>query len=190
MDGVRPASKSTIERFEKMIPSEELSALIHDLNRAMTDEKGAAELIYRETSLKMDEIFADTTCVETNIHFPVDWVLLRDAARTLIKAIILIRQHGLKHRIEEPQRFMREMNKLCMEMTHIRKKKDAQKVRKTVLRRMKRLTKTIEAHAVNYRCKLEAYWEETDWTYAEAQLVIARMGNILRQAPAGGEAGA
>jgi len=183
VDGVRPASKSTIERFEKMIPSGKLVDLIHDLNRAITDEKGAEDLLYRQTALKMDEVFADTTCVETNIHFPVDWVLLRDATRTLIKAIVLIRRHGLKHRIEEPKCFMRDMNKLCIEMTHTRKKKDARKMRKTVLRRMKRLTKTIEAHAMNYRRKLEAHWEETDWTHTEALLVIARMDNVLQQLP-------
>jgi len=84
VDAVRPLSKSTIERLEKLIPSHELSELIHDLNRAVADEKIAQELFDRDAGLKMDQVFADTTCVKTNIHYPVDWLLLRDATRTLI----------------------------------------------------------------------------------------------------------
>jgi DnaJ-domain-containing protein 1 len=183
VDAVRPVSKSTIERFEKMFSREEISALIHDANRAVSDEAKAQELLYRETAIRFDAIFADTTCVKGNIHFPVDWVLLRDAARTLIKAIILIRAHGLKHRIGEPSAFIREMNKLCIEMTHTRKKPNAKKARKTIFRRMKRLMKVIEKHADNYHSILEERWNETDWSALEAQVVLDRMQNILDQLP-------
>lgn len=181
VDGIRPLSKSSIERLEKMYPSEEITQLIHELNAAMTDQKAVEALLYRETALKMDQIFADTTCVKTNIHFPVDWLLLRDATLTLIQAIILIRKHGLKHRIRKPESFIREMNKLCIEMTHTRKKKHAGKMRKTVLRRMKRLMKTIEAHALSYHRELKAHREETDWTAIEAQHVLDKMDGILKQ---------
>lgn len=70
-------------------------------------------------------MFADSTCIGADIHFPVDWVLLRDASRTLINAVVSIRKHGLKHRIPEPKSFVRRMNKLCMEMAGTRRKKDA-----------------------------------------------------------------
>lgn len=123
---VRPLSKSTIERFEKRFADEEIAQLIHDLHRAVADKKGAEKLLYRETALRFDEVFADTTCVKANIHFPVDWVLFRDATRTLIKAIILIRSHGLRHRIRDPKYFITAMNKLCIEMTHARRKKSCQ----------------------------------------------------------------
>ena len=183
VDGVRPVSKSTVERFEKMISPEAIIKLIHDLNRAAADDKAAEKLIYREAALKMDQIFSDTTCVETNIHFPVDWVLLRDATRTLIKAIIVIRKHGLKHRIRKPEYFMKEMNKLCMEMTHTRKKPDAAKKRKIILRRMKRLMKVIEAHARNYQRKLEECRDETDLSEAEARNIVDRIENIITRLP-------
>ncbi len=101
---------------------------------------------YRETALCFDEIFSDSTCVKANIHFPVDWILLRDAAQTLIGSIIQIRKHGLYHRIDPPEQFIRQMNKLCIEMTHARKKKDLKKKYKIIFRRMKRLMKTIEGH--------------------------------------------
>ncbi len=99
IDGVRPVSKSTLERFEKLFDVELVSEMIHELNRAAADATHAEKLLYRQTALRFDEIFADTTCVKADMHFPVDWVLLRDAARTLVQAVILIREHGLKHRI-------------------------------------------------------------------------------------------
>ena len=183
VDGIRPVAKSTIDRFEKMIPSEELRRLIEDLNGAVADENGAQELLYRESALQMDKVFADTTCVQTNIHFPVDWLLLRDAARTLIKAIILIRKHGLTYRIGTPESFMKEMNKLCIEMTHARKTRGAKRKRKAILRRMKKLMKLIESHAINYHRELKARWEETDWTELQAQNVLDRLDNVLNQLP-------
>ena len=183
IDGVRPVSKSTLERFEKMFSEEDIAEIIHEINRAMSDEASAKELLYRETVLRFDEIFADTTCVKANIHFPVDWVLLRDATRTLIKAIILIRGKGIKYRIGDPAMFLRDMNKLCMEMTHVRKKRDAKKMRKKIFRRMKILMKTIENHALTYHRELEARWSETDWSELEAQVVLDRMRNILDQLP-------
>ncbi len=183
IDAVHPLSKSSIERGEKLFTNDEISNLIHELNRAVNDKDGAERLLYRETEIYFDEIFADTTCVKSHVHFPVDWVLFRDAARTLINAIILIRNHGLYHRIKDPSLFITAMNKLSIEMTHTRKKKGAKKARKVVLRRMKKLMKTIEGHARNYIQLLEEHWEETDWSEAEARIVLQRIENILTQLP-------
>ncbi len=183
VDGVRPVSKSTLERFEKFFSDEAIARIIHDLNRSMSDEAIAKQLLYRDTVLRFDEIFADTTCVKANIHFPVDWLLLRDATRTLIKAIMLIRHQGIRHRIGDPETFLRKMNKLCIEMTHVRKKPDAKKMRKLIFRRMKALVKLVEDHAMNYHRALEARWMETDWSELEAKTVLERIKNILDQLP-------
>jgi hypothetical protein len=40
----------------------------------------AQKLPYRATALRFDEIIADTTCGKANLHFPVDWILPRDAS--------------------------------------------------------------------------------------------------------------
>jgi hypothetical protein len=183
IDGVRPSSKSSIERFEKLFPSEEISELINACHMAVADPVGAQELLYSDMPLKFDEIFADTTCVKSNIHFPVDWVLLRDATRTLIQAIQRIRSQGLKHRMGDPKKFMRDMNKLCIEMTHVRKKKGAKKMRKAIFRRMKRLMKIIENHASNYYHLLESRWAESDWSEIQAQVHLDRIQNVLAQLP-------
>ena len=183
IDGVRPSSKSAIERYEKLFPSEEISKLIHDCNMTVANSEGAQELLYSDMVLKFDEIFADTTCVKNNIHFPVDWVLLRDATRTLTKAIELIRSQGLKHRMADPKKFRCDMNKLCIEMTHVRKKKGAKKMRKAIFRRMKRLMKTVENHANNYSRLLESRWAESDWSEIQAQGILDRIQNVLDQLP-------
>lgn len=183
VDGVRPASKSSIERYEKTFPSDVIAQLIHDLNKTVFDPTGAHELLAAHTALRCDEIFADTTCVQSPIHFPVDWVLLRDATRTLTKAIELIRSRGLKHRIADPRKFRRDMNKLCIEMTHVRKKKGARQMRKKIFRRMKTLMKTIENHARNYHHLLTSRWQETTWSEAEMQQVLNRIQRILDQLP-------
>ena len=77
-----------------------------------------AEKLILEQELNLSEVWADTTCIKNKIHYPIDWVLLQDATRTLIKSILVIRRHGLKHRIRPPEQFITEINKLVMEMTH------------------------------------------------------------------------
>ena len=134
--------------------------------------------------LSFSSAFMDSTCVKANIHFPVDWVLIRDAARSLISAIKRIRKQGLKHRIIEPSVLMSNMNKLSIEMTHARRQKDSKKKRKAILRKMKTLSCCIEKHARRYKAMLEARWQETDWTETQANQVIGRMDNILNQLPA------
>ena len=183
IDGVRPASKSTIERFEKMFAEDDVAQLVHDLNRLALDATAAPTLLL-EKPLDVEEVFADTTCVEANIHFPVDWVLLRDAVRTLTKAVSLIRAQGLVNRMSSPAQFMRQMNQLCIEMTHAGRTKDARRTRKAVLRKMKKLAKVISRHAQRHRDLLVAEREKTAWSDAQAQQVLARIRNVLEQLPA------
>lgn len=184
MDVIRPLSKSSIERYEKIFTTEEIASLIHTLNRSASDETQVKHLLHQEENLQMDGIFADTTCVKSNIHFPVDWVLFRDAARSVVRSILLIRKQGLYHRIGDPQSLLTTMNRLCIGMTHTRKKKDGKKERKRLVRKMKKHLGVIERHGWNYYHLLTQRWEETEWSEAETQLVLARLERILTQIPA------
>ena len=179
----KAASKSSLERYDKYFQIEEVQQAIRSVIGEVMSEKGAGELLGREEAVSLDEVFADCTCVKANIHFPVDWVLLRDAARTLIAAIKLIRTRGLKHRMPEPSRLVKRMNCLCMEMTYARRRKDSKKVRKQVLRRMKKLAQTLRKHGEGYRILLAEKWEETEWSEAQAQLVLNRIDNVLDKLP-------
>ena len=183
VDGVRPVSKSSAERFEKYFTPEQIGTLVHSLNRAVADKQQVEALLHSATELRFDRIYADTSCVKADIHFPVDWVLLRDAARTLVKSIILIREQGLRHRIGSPEQLMRDVNKRCIEMTHARKKPDSRKVRKAVFRQLKAQVRVIERHGRRYLELLENGWEQTDWSELEKNVVARRMRNVLDQLP-------
>jgi len=64
-----------------------------------------------------------------------------------------------------------------------RNRKTCKKARKQVLREMKKLCVVVEKHAVRYRDALQAHWQETDLSRAEAEVILARMNNIITQLP-------
>ena len=128
--------------------------------------------------VSVETVFLDSTAVELDIHHPVDWVLLRDATRTLMKATLCIRRAGLKERMpQSPEEFMREMNTLCMAMSAQRRQKDSKKQRKRILRSMKKLTKQVGAHAKAHLEALQTRREET--ALRELPRIIDHNGNAV-----------
>jgi hypothetical protein len=182
LEQTRVPTKSTLERYDKMLPENEIRSLVDMLNRLAVENAGRLEL---ERALKMDVYLSDTTCVEANIHFPTDWVLLRDGVRTLIKAVKVIRKHGLRHRMPDPDRFLRDVNRLSIEMSQSRRRPDSIRRRKTVLRRLKRLTKLVKQHAERYSTRLQTDWrKETDLHEGEMKRIVSRIAGIVEQLPA------
>jgi hypothetical protein len=182
--GYRKAiSKSALDRYEKCFDETLLGEKIREWLAGLTDADKAAEAgIHSPIDCK--NLFSDSTCIKANIHFPVDWILLRDAARSLLLAIKTIRAQGLVNRMIEPQLFLKQMNKLCIAMTHVRRKKDSKKQRKVVFRKMKKLSSCVAKHAERYRELLSNEWEKTGWTHVQAQQVIRRIDSVLEQLPA------
>jgi len=184
VDVVRVPSKSALDRYEKLVPETVVRELVDQLNgvAASTGEEGQSTLDL-EQPLDIDALFLDTSCVKANIHFPVDWVLLRDATRTLMKAVALIRRHGLKNRMGEPAAFIRDINRLSIEMTHTRRRSDSNKARKRVLRSMKKLMKKIDLHAQKHRDLLANERERTNLTEGEAAAIIKRIDGVRALLP-------
>lgn len=180
VDRVRVPAKSTLQRYDGWWSEAEVRALIHQL--LSLGATAPAQLQLTEP-LDLESAFLDTTCLAANIHYPVDWVLLRDATRTLMKAVQLIRGQGLKQRMEAPERFSSRMNKLCIQMTHAWSKADGQRQRKKTFRQMDRLVGTVRKHAQGYRDLLDQQWEQTDWTRPQVEQVLARMDQVLDQLP-------
>ncbi len=126
----------------------------------------------------------DSTCLEANIHFPIDWALLGDVTLTLLKAVKLIRGEGLLNRMPVcPDGLMRRMNKLCIEMTQTRRKKGGAKARKKILRKMKRFLKRVGGHALKHRNLLDARFAQTRFSRALADQVIRRIDEQLDLLP-------
>ena len=178
---VRVPGKSSIERYDKMVKEEDVSTLVNRLNiLAVGGQVGL------KTELDLEAYFSDSTCVKAAIHFPVDWILLRDGVRTLVKAILVIRKHGLKHRMPEPETFLRQINGLCIGMSQSRRCEDSRKKRKKVLRQMKRLNRIVMAHAQQYREKLSEGWQaRTDLKAGEVALILKRIDGVLERLPVG-----
>src|ERR1700758_2976005 len=185
LDRVKVPAKSTIQRYATWLPEEEMREVINGLLRkagaAITDGKQVLDL---EAPLDLSTMFLDTTCLKANIHFPVDWVLLRDGVKSLMQSVELIRSHGLKSRMCKPQEFITKINRLSMEMTHTRRKKNGKKERKRVLREMKRLVTVVRAHAQRYHTLLDENWQATDWSRPQAEQVLKRIESVIEALPA------
>src|SRR6204780_135778 len=180
LDEVRVPSKSELQRFAHWLDAAQMRQLMERLLRAGMDPTGPLDL--REP-VDLEEYFVDTTALKANVHFPVDWVLLRDATRTLMKAVTLIRREGLKARMEPPAEFLRRINRLCIEMTHSRRKPESRKERKRILRGMKKLVKVVGRHARKHRNLLDQAWEKTNWTRRQADQVLGRIDQVLELLP-------
>lgn len=180
IDVVRVPSKSELQRFANWLQADPMRSVINGLLQNALEHPRKLRL---KKALDLEEYFLDTTCLKANIHFPVDWVLLRDGVRTLMKATRLIRREGLKGRMEDPEEFLRRINRLSMEMTHQRRQKESSKGRKRVLRQMKKVVKTVRSHARRHRELLDKNWEKTEWTRPEADQVLARIDRVLELLP-------
>jgi hypothetical protein len=178
---IRVPSKSQLQRNETGVPESLLRTLIAHLNQEASRADGVLGF---EEEISLADLFIDSTCLMANVHFPTDWVLLRDAIRTLMKAVLLIRKAGLKNRMEAPEVFLTRINKHCMQMTQCRHKKESKKERKRVLRMMKSLTRVVEQHARAHRDLLEEQWKNTELTEGQKNQIIKRINNVLAQLPA------
>lgn len=177
---IRVPAKSTIQEYEQWLPESELREVVGTLLRAVAEKREALEFA---NDIELDRAWLDSTAVKAPIHFPVDWVLLRDAVRTLMKATLLIRKHGLKSRMDDPKKFLKAMNRLSIEMTLSRRQAEAKRQRKKVLRRMKKLVKVVADHAIRHRELLDLEWQKTDWTRKQVEQVLRRIDGILEQLP-------
>jgi hypothetical protein len=185
LDKTRVPSKSTLDRYGRQVPAEFVGQVIAQLNRAASDGSAAdGHPLGLEQPLSLEALLLDSTCVAANIHFPVDWVLLRDAARTLLKAVQVIRRHGLRHRMSDPVEFHKQVNRLCIAMTQSRRQQGGRKQRKQILRLLKKLLQKIDQHAQRHRDLLAQQWERTDLKAGHVRQILARLDGVRQQLPA------
>jgi hypothetical protein len=68
-------------------------------------------------NIDLSSLYVDSTCVNLNVYHPIDWILLKDAIKTIVKSIKCLRNHGLKNRISQPDGFVKQENRIVMNMT-------------------------------------------------------------------------
>ena len=169
--------KSTIDDYEKMISP----SLSSELDRCLLQLAGQSEGVLEEP-VDMSECFVDTTCVKANIHFPVDWVLIRDAIRTLMLAVIRIRDLGLQCRMpQSPEELIKQINALAIEMTHTHRVKGGSKKRKALLRQMKKLLKVVQGHAQRHYDLLVEKGSTTLLSAGQVQQLLNQITGVIDQ---------
>ena len=135
-------------------------------------------------AVDLESAFLDTTCLSANIHYPVDWVLLRDATRTLMKAVQLIRGQGLKHRMEAPQSFLTP-HQPALHSNDPRRQQDrsaSASARKPCARWTGWWAPCVITPGATAIC-WSRNWPQTQWTRPQAQQVLRRMDQVLEQLP-------
>jgi len=182
IDAIRGISKSTLERASKFFREEPLRALHWTLTEVVGDADLARQMGL-DKPIDTTICLIDGACLEVNIHWPTDWVLLKDVTGTLLKAIRLILQKaGLRHRIAiEPEPLARQMNQLCLQMTHSRRRTGNVRQRKRILWQMKRLLRRIGEHALKHRLLLQACWRQSHYSEKSVKQRVTRMERISEQ---------
>ncbi len=184
IDKIQVPSAKTLENYEKTVSSELLQQLVTQLNCvAATGTTDCAEQPLRlETPVNLGVEYVDATAVKARVHYPVDWLLLRDAVRTLTLAIAQARKYGIRSRLpKEPQEYLSAMNKLCIEMTHARRTADAVKKRKAIFRRMKKLLRVVEKLSRGHLAKLRSRGVLSPLSAAERLMLEQKFTVILDQ---------
>lgn len=180
LEAVQVPSKSELHRFAHWLPAQAMREILDGLLVRAIRDAGKLELT---EALDLEEYFLDSTCLKANVHFPTDWVLLRDGVRTLMKATQLIRTAGLNARMEGPEIFQRRMNRLCIQMSQQGRRTGGKKERKRVLRQMKQLVGVVHAHARRHRELLDQHWKQTQWTRPQAEQILRRLDHVLEVLP-------
>ncbi len=74
-------SKSALDRFSKMFDESMIAKILLEWQSSFLTTSNKTEEIGLNEPMSFRDTFLDSTCIKANIHFPVDWVLLRDAVR-------------------------------------------------------------------------------------------------------------
>ncbi len=170
--------KSTVGELENSIPP----YLVEEVERRIFHAVRNKESEMLIEPLDFSQSYFDCTCISANIHHPVDWLLLRDSTRTLMKATARIRKSGLCRRMPaKPEAINSRMKNLCMEMTFAKRRKESKKLRKAILRKMKKLMKKVAKHAMNHLALLENNWQTADITCSQTQQILKQITNVTGQ---------
>jgi hypothetical protein len=180
LDQIRVPSKSELQRFAHLLPAEEMREVFDGLLRTAL---GKPRKLRLKEPLDLEAYFLDSTCLKANIHFPTDWVLLRDAVRTLMRATLLIRRAGLRARMRSPEECLKEVNRRSIQMSQQTRRSGSQRGRKRVLRQLKLLVDAVRAHAQRHRDLLDRRWEQTAYTRGQVQQILRRVDGVVALLP-------
>jgi hypothetical protein len=193
-DQIKAPGKSTIDRAKNRVAPAALDAAFAALLQRAASAPGgydphaeqAINLLGLEVPADLAAAWYDSTCHCPDIHFPVDWVQLGDCCRTLLKATLCIRRHGIRNRMPKggAGKLLHDLNGLNIALGNARRRKDSKKLRKKILREMKRFSGRMAHHARAHRELLvEHRAGKTDLTVAQAAQITGRIDHVLAVLP-------
>jgi hypothetical protein len=184
LDGkVGLTSKSTLERCQRHFSAQQWELLHMKLTGVLSNEEDSCrcDLV---SALSTAVAQMDSTCLEANIHFPTDWVLLKDVSLSLLLGVKRIRTSGIVCRMPESvEQLSRQMNVVYMQMSQLRRKADAARLRKDCLRQMKQLLQRIGGHARRHRDALRMRGLDHGWSQPRRDSLLERMDRYLGLLP-------
>jgi IS5 family transposase len=184
LDRIDVPSAKTLERYEKLVSPETLRELVAHVNRiaAAPVDSSSEHGMSLEAPVNLGIEYVDATAFKARVHHPVDWLLLRDAVRTLTLAITQVRSRNIVSRMpKSPQEYLSAMNKLCIQMTHARRTPDAKKMRKKTLRLMKKLLRKVEKLSRAHLAKLLTEGPKRGLSVATLMMLEGKFTAILEQ---------
>lgn len=177
-------SKSTLQRMMQIVDTAAIRAavvrLIEQAQRLGPDQK---PLLGMPEVTSLNQVYVDSTCLALDIHYPTDWVLLRDLTQSITQCIERIRKRGLCCRMKHAASFRKEMNKLCMAMTEASRQRGGKAKRKQILRSMKKHVRTVMDHGQRHLDKLSNQWSQTDLTEPQKEQISRRLKNLIACGP-------
>jgi len=157
-----------------------VTQLIQQAQRLGPDQKPLLGLPEVTT---VDQVYVDSTCLALDIHYPTDWVLLRDLTQSITQCVERIRKHGLCCRMKHAASFRKEMNGLCMAMTQASRQRGGKAKRKSILRCMKKQVHTVIDHGQRHLDKLNNQWSQTDLTEPQKEQIAQRLSKLIACGP-------
>jgi hypothetical protein len=181
--GIRGVSKSSLERSSKLFDVKQIDSLLSTLSQRSFSAEQSAK-IGLQKPLDASAVLVDGTCLEANVHHPVDWVAIKDCAHTLLKSVRLIRTLGLVNRMPRtPAQLASDMNKLCIAFSNTHRRKDGKKTRKTLLRKMLKLVETAAGHARTHARLLCENMEKVDRSVRQCERIVQRVNSNIELLP-------
>ena len=179
LDTIFP-SKSTLQRISFSSSADHVKEIIHKVVALFSNEEISSKYLGVGKEIVFNTLYGDSTCIEANIHYPVDWLLICDAVKSIVQSIKVIRKNYFTYRIPDPDSFITRINGHCIEMSATYHSKGARGKRKKIVRKMFKLLSQVVSHGITYRKELLSCDIEDD---KRALLILKRLDNILDQAP-------
>jgi hypothetical protein len=182
--GTRIPSFSKLNKLENSLTESLLKKANELINGQVLFNNEACKLLGFDQEFQLNEVYMDSTCLESNIHYPVDWVLFRDLIRTSMLKVKKIRDGGIKVRIpKEVDEYLSEINNLCIKIHAVFGTTSAKKKRKAVFREMKILLKKAMGHSQSHLDKFKREWANKGFSPAKATQIINVLEDMLSQYP-------